>query len=531
MKEGRSSLSLKKFSQRAACPFCKAMLLIVVVCAWFQGYAQDDPLQRKITIPLQRTTLYQALNAISDSIGYYFIYDSQDVNSDKRVSLSADNETAASVIKRLLGNDKLRLRVVEQHILIYKDDKPLAPPQEKGYLPDSLLPTIVGGRVMDQDSKRPIPYVSVGIASLGLGTITNADGEFVLKVPPMDENSTITISHIGYKPLTYPAKLLANHRVDIYLETQYVPIQEVIIRAIDPVAVVKHAMLLRSTNYSTEPFYLTAFYREGVEKNRRYLSYSEAVFKVYKTSYLKSPDLDQVKLLKSRKFNNPDQSDTLTIKMKAGISASLNLDVVKSIPDFLDEEYMKDYQYVKSDIVTIDSRSAYAIDFEQKEGVTDPLYKGVIYIDTENLAIIGVDFEVNPSYIDRIINQLVVKRSRQLKVMPEKVAYSVSYRPWNGKYYLSHLRGDINIRVRKRNRLFSNAYHVYLEMATIQLDSNNVQRFARQEIIRPFIVFSDANFTYDSKFWGDYSYIVPEENLSEALSRVTLKIESEETDK
>lgn len=525
MDKGSSNLSLKQTRQQAARQSLKAMLLIVILSICYQGYAQEDPLQKLISIPSQHTTLYQALNTISDITGYYFIYDSEVVNSDKKVNLSANNETLAAVIKKILGNENLNFRVVEKHILIYRVDNLHDHSSTANQPPDSITAIEIRGEVVDKETHKPLPFVSIGIVKLGLGTVTNTDGDFVLRLPPMARKESITISHIGYKQVSCPVSIFQEHRLVFYLETQYISIQEVLIKPIDPVAVIRQAMELRSTNYPIEPVYLTAFYREGVEKNKSYLSYSEAVFKIYKTSCLKSPDLDQVKLLKGRKMISQDQRDTLTIKMKAGINASLLLDVVKSIPDFLDEGYMKDYQYEESDIVSLDSSSAYAIEFHQKEGVNDPLFKGVIYVDVKSHAIVGVDFEVNPDYIDKITNQLVVRKSRKIKVIPEKVAYSVHYQKWDGKYYLSHLRGDIFLRVRKHHRLFASTYHTYFEMATIQRDSINVQRFPRQDVVRPFIVFSDENYTYDPSFWGDYSYIEPEENLSQALSRVAPKIE------
>jgi hypothetical protein len=52
-----------------------------------------------------------------------------------------------------------------------------------------------------------------------------------------------------------------------------------------------------------------------------------------------------------------------------------------------------------------------------------------------------------------------------------------------------------------------------------------VARFGKQEIIKPNVVFSDAPYKYDETFWGDYNIIAPEEKLSDALSRITSKIE------
>jgi len=41
---------------------------------------------------------------------------------------------------------------------------------------------------------------------------------------------------------------------------------------------------------------------------------------------------------------------------------------------------MAEYNYRITDIVTFDEEAAYVIDFEQKEGVELPLFRGTIYI-------------------------------------------------------------------------------------------------------------------------------------------------------
>ncbi len=43
---------------------------------------------------------------------------------------------------------------------------------------------------------------------------------------------------------------------------------------------------------------------------------------------------------------------------------------------------MPDYGYRITDIVTYDDESAYEIEFEQRENIEMPLFKGIIYINT-----------------------------------------------------------------------------------------------------------------------------------------------------
>jgi hypothetical protein len=270
---------------------------------------------------------------------------------------------------------------------------------------------------------------------------------------------------------------------------------------------------------------MTSFYREGVQKNNRYISYSEAVFKVYKSSYALSEFSDQVKLLKSRKIQNAEAQDTVYVKLKAGVLSALQLDIAKCVPDFLDLTPPSNYTYTYSDLVSYNAKDAYAITFIQNKGIEEPMYTGTVYIDKQNYAILGADFEINPAYLDKAADNLVLKKSRRLNVKFEKINYSVNYTPFNGKYYLNHVRCDIRLKTRLRHHLSSDNFNTFLELATCSIDTLNVVKFAKQEVIKPNIVFSDAPYRNNDTFWNDYNIITPEEKLSEALSRIIGKIE------
>jgi hypothetical protein len=299
----------------------------------------------------------------------------------------------------------------------------------------------------------------------------------------------------------------------------------VIIRYFDPLTIIEKMLENRRQNNAMEPVYTTSFYREGVQKNKKYISYSEAVFKVYKSSYTLSEHFDQVKLLKSRKVQNPDPRDTVFLKLKAGILSALQLDIVKCVPGFLDLSPPVEYNYIYSDMVSYNSKDAYAVTFEQKENITKALYTGTLYIDKVSFALLGADFEINPKYIDIAAEELVLKKSRRLKVKLEKINYSISYTPFNGKYYLNHARCDIQLKTKLKNHFTYDNFNTFLELATCSIDTLNVEKFTKQEVLKPNVVFSDVPYSSDDSFWGDYNIIAPELKLSETLSKIIGKIE------
>ena len=135
------------------------------------------------------------------------------------------------------------------------------------------------------------------------------------------------------------------------------------------------------------------------------------------------------------------------------------------------------------------------------------------------------DFQINQIYVTRASRFLVVKSSAKYRTKPVSVKYSVRYQQHNGVYYLKHVRGELKFKVRRRGRVFSTDYDAFLEMATIGIDTLNVERYRRRELFSPNAVFSDQNFSYDDKFWGSFNFITPESNVLEALNDIKPMVE------
>ena len=121
---------------------------------------------------------------------------------------------------------------------------------------------------------------------------------------------------------------------------------------------------------------------------------------------------------------------------------------------------------------------------------------------------------------------LIVKKSRFYELEPQSVRYTVSYKQLNGKYYVNHIRGDLDFKVKRKKHLFgSSQLHTWFEMVTCKIDTEQVTRFTKNEVLPTRTVFAETNFSYDENFWGDFNTIIPEEKLNEAITRISSKIE------
>ncbi len=500
---------------------------IIFVFTLSFSFAQTDVFQKQVSLDRQSSSIYSLLNQISGQTGYFFVYNTEVLDSDRRIRIRAGNRTLSSWLEEIVSDPSLDFHTIENHILIFRPEE--IPGSGNGNIMPDLTENnefIIRGRVLDESSRNPLPFATVAIYGKSLGITTNSDGLFTMKLTDELVEDYLSVSYIGYKSHKIPVKLFIQDKLDVLMEVDHIAIEEVMIHYYDPLTIIESARNRINKNFSNKPVYMLNFYREGVMRSNRFINYSEALFQVYKSPHTRIFERDQVKLLQSRNISNTDRTDTLVLKIRAGIRSSLDLDFIKNIPDFLNEEYMHEYDFTYDGIVAIDGKLSYAVAFEQKKNITEPFYTGVIYIDLESFAFLGADFEVHPKFIDKAIDQFVRGRNRDFRASVDRAAYSVRYRYYDGVYYLNHVRADLNLRYRKRFSIFSNNFSVFVEMATTHIDTDNAQRFERRDAMRTDRVFFDENHSYDPEFWSDYSFIAPEKHITNAIALIEAKIES-----
>lgn len=483
---------------------------------------EKNILSEKFYLSETKGTTYQLLRQISEQINYTFIYDSQTINNEKKAKLPKGNYTLEEVIYKITNNRKIKLRTLGKHILLYipnenektENTQPFTteePAKERFFTISGILTDRISGDV--------VPYGIIGLDNSSVGTVSNQSGEFKLVIPDSLKNNTVRISHLGFQTQEITASLLEGQRITFELNPEVISLQEVIVRKVNPIQVLKETLGRRDQNYSNQPVNITAFYREGSSYKKKNIRLAEAILKLYKTEINAGTAHDQAKLLKMRIINSKEEKDSVIIKMKSGIFSILQLDIMKNLPDFLSPENESLYDYIHSDITVIDGRRINVISFEPKEFIKDPLFKGEMYIDAENFALVQAYFEINPPHIKKATNLFIEKRAKKVNTTPEKISYLVSYKLSNGKYYVNHIRGDLHFKVKKKNRLFASSQHMWFEMVSCEIDFMNVVRFPRTDRLPAHQIFSETKFVYDPNFWGNFNTILPEEQLKDFIIR------------
>lgn len=497
------------------------LLLILGIAGIFTVSAQDSLLVRHYAIPDTICTVETAMQIIENSTGLTFSYNTDIIDKKKVVTLQGGEDELISLLEKVFKDPQLSFSIIGRHIVLYKARRTLSANPDKPE--DSVYFVEIRGRVLDKSDKQPLPYTSIYLSGRAIGTVTNDNGQFQLKLPSKYLADSLIVSCIGYKRIKAPVSTFLNEDKDYLLKPDVISIQEVIIRKISPVNLLQSATDAVEENYPDKPALLTSFYREMIKKGNRYVMVSEAILENYKPGYNRAAANDQVKILKGRKSQDPGTKDTVILKLKAGLNTMLLLDVVKNMPDFLTGQSIQDYDYKLSDIVVDNGREQYAVEFSPKKGSDNIYYKGRVLLDIRNLAFTWVEFSIDPDKLEMATRDFIVRKPSYMKVKVQNASYKIAFRKTGSKYYLHMIECNMELRIKDRNQLSGSVYRTGLEMAVTEIDTVNVTRFRSKETARLNEYFTDQLGSYDESFWGEYNFISPEESLEEALVKLGKK--------
>ncbi len=378
----------------------------------------------------------------------------------------------------------------------------------------------INGILKDAKSNERIIYATISIPGTGIGTVSNSDGEFTLKVSKASTFDVFEISHLSYATTKFKISESQGKEKTFYLEPQAIMLKEISIIPGDARGIVEMALKNIRKNYSEVPNMMTGFYRETIRQRRDYLAISEAVVDIYKAPYPSSQN-DQVKIYKGRKGTNVKKADTLMVQLQGGPNVSMLLDIVKNTDLSIALDNLDNYQFEFASMVNIDDKPNWVITFSPDVVKDEPLYFGKLFIAQDNIAITRAEFSLDLNDVDKASRVFVQKKPMGLIFLPTSTSYLVTYKEQKGKYYLNYVRVDLKFRCDWKKRLFKNYYSVMSEVAITDRHEDNIVKFANQETFKANMVFADKvqNFS-DPNFWGEYNIIQPEESIEMAIKKL-----------
>ena len=388
---------------------------------------------------------------------------------------------------------------------------------------DSLV--IVSGTVREKAHKKKLAGVNLSVRGSNIATVTNSEGAFTLKIPRSMIDGGIIAEHIGYGTALLDGKRLKNgsSMLTIWLIPAAKTLDEITVYGADAKSLVKEAIGKIPQNYSSSPNMFSSFYRETIQKGKRYVGISEAIIDVLKRPYkTRTTAGDRVRIAKGRRLMSQRKNDTIAVKIMGGPTLPVALDIVKNEEFLLNEPDLDLYEFKMKPMDIIDDRPQFVVGFMPLAKTDYAMHKGKLYIDLETLSITRAEFALDVSDREKATRAILYKKPRGLHFKPQEMTFTVTYKFQNGISYLNYIKVKTRFKCDWKRRLFSSGFTALAEMVMVDRDDSPLQDISRKEAFGRRDIFSDKVDDFsDPEFWKDYNIIEPTESLENAVLKLS----------
>lgn len=152
-----------------------------------------------LNIDLKDVTVKEVLNEIERQTELSFIYKSDLINPDHKVTIKASDASVQEVLAALFPNEKIYPEILDNSLIV------LVPERQQNQQQQTIT-----GTVTDASTRETLPGVNVVIEGSLVGAITDTDGKFSLPTPASD--AVLVFTFVGYVPqrVTYTGQAVIN---------------------------------------------------------------------------------------------------------------------------------------------------------------------------------------------------------------------------------------------------------------------------------------------------------------------------------
>lgn len=190
------------------------LILIALVSVQAKVFSQTGTLSIKVS----DTTVKDVLREIEDQSDYFFMYNDQLIDVQRKVNMTISDENISQVLNELFSGTNVQYVIKDRQIVLYnKESKEQNRPK-----PTNQSINKVTGKVTDS-SGAPLPGVTVAIKGTVNGTITDFDGNYTISDIPA--NGVLVFSFVGMKVQEVPATKAV---LNVTMEEETIGLEEVV---------------------------------------------------------------------------------------------------------------------------------------------------------------------------------------------------------------------------------------------------------------------------------------------------------------
>ena len=216
----------------------KLSVLLFLLTA-LQVFADNSYSQTaRVSLSMKNATVGQVLNKIESQSEFYFLYNHQLVDVNRKVSINASDAQIKDILAGLFNGTDVKSLVLGRQIIL-SPKKILRKEISKNLLAQQGI--TVTGTVTD-DKGNPLPGVNILIKGTDKGTITNVDGNYSIEVPRGAKS--LIFSFVGM--VAQEITIGTSTRINVTMVESAIGLKEIVVTALG----IKRGK--RSLTYSTQ---------------------------------------------------------------------------------------------------------------------------------------------------------------------------------------------------------------------------------------------------------------------------------------
>ena len=137
----------------------------------------------KLSLAMKNAKIETILQQIESRTEYRFSYNKEQVDINRRISITVNNESINEVLNKIFAGCNVQYTISGNQIILKYTAKP------------GKKKVNVKGRILDENNE-PMPGVTILIENSSIGTVSDIDGYFAIAVPL---GSSLKVSSIGFK--------------------------------------------------------------------------------------------------------------------------------------------------------------------------------------------------------------------------------------------------------------------------------------------------------------------------------------------
>ena len=188
-------------------------MFVGVMAVSASGYSQDAT----VALDIRNQPLSSLIDEIKRQTTYSFLFDADEVDIARKVTLSSSKITVKDALKRVLQNQGLESRMSGNHILLLKTNTTRTNQQR----------TLSG--VVKDASGAFVPGATITLRGTTVTTQTDQRGVFRIAAPAGSQTINVSYTGLGTTDITYAAN---QDFLDITLQGQVADIEDVVVTAL-----------------------------------------------------------------------------------------------------------------------------------------------------------------------------------------------------------------------------------------------------------------------------------------------------------